>query len=201
MDAEEVEHERRDRDQRVDLPPGHDGAIAVDQLVHGRGHEVRRHRAEPQALRAVGHDIDDVVGGALPRAARGRRERVQVSMQLENTSGRDIHAQRVGMHGGQDVAIAGDLLLGSVSRRRLLASDPGHAPRRRGHTLDPVRRFDALDSRDLAEHAQRPWRLLLEELLLAQVLAEKADRADCGHGHGRLLEMAGSKRATNVSSS
>jgi hypothetical protein len=175
VDAQEVEHERGDRDRRGDLSPGHDGAIAVDQLVHGGIDKARRHGAEPQAVCPIGHDIDDVVRSALPRASRDGRELVQVSMQLENKSGRDIHAERVGTHCGQDVSIAGDLLLGSVSRRRLLGSDLGHAPRRRGHTLDPVRLFDALDSCDLAERAQHVSRLLLEQLLLTLVLAEEAD--------------------------
>jgi len=138
MDAQEIEHTRRDEQQWIDRSRIESGAIPIVELRHCIGNEVRGQRLEAEDCRSVGPRFGDVVVGGLPASATARYELKQIAMQLQYEIRRELHVGGIRVDGVQDIAVSGDLLFGAVRRLGALANQIADALRRRHHTLDPV---------------------------------------------------------------
>ena len=117
-----------------------DGVVeALVELVHGCGRLERRSALEDHAdLVALGVEAGNLVRSALPLAAGGVRERVEVSMELQvdRCLKRDTVGARMDLV--KDQAVAGDFLLGAVIGHRLLLDELDDALMGSDDALDRV---------------------------------------------------------------
>lgn len=97
------------------------------------------------AMVPSGVALGDLVVGHLPLTVAGGRVPKEVSVQLADKPGAQGHLGVVRVDGVENVAVSRDLLLGAVSRSGSVLGQLDHAVAWRGHSLQPVGRFCALD--------------------------------------------------------
>ena len=113
--------------------------VSANQLVHGARcvHRADGLESDPDHS-TLGIPFDDLVVRRLPVPAVGRKIPVKGLMELLDDPHRDGDIRCALVDEIQDIAVAGDLLLGSVSRRGGLEDDSLDAFVRRDDPLDPV---------------------------------------------------------------
>jgi hypothetical protein len=166
----------RDQQQRIDRLTISRFFVAFVQLTHRLIHQMRRKGLKPNQLRSVGMALHDRVRSVLPRAAAGRGVLEEIAMQLQHDVRRQTYPFLIRVDGGQDVAVAGDLLFRTIARCRLFGHQITDSLCRRDNPFDAVGRLGALDHRCLAKRFQRLRHLLSIQFLLPAILADEPDR-------------------------
>jgi hypothetical protein len=178
VDAREVQDQRGDSKQRGDETLVDHVTVPEEKFFHGIRHKRRSQWPEPDLPAAVRLELDDIVGSRLPDPCVAARAALRKLVQTK-TCGRgkpDLLVFR--MNPVQCTAIADDLLLGAVPRRRISEHERPQAISRNRHPLDPIRGLGALHDGKLAQRLEDLWRLVFVELLAAPGLGHRLDHPD-----------------------
>ena len=156
MDAEKVQHECGDGDQRWDVVLVERVPVAVAELLH-RGRCIRGwHATEPHHRSASGLQLDDVVVDTLelPGVATGGLAEGMQAQQGVRSDG------RVGVAGVdliQRTAIALHLLFGPIARIRPAQDQRVQALATDRHAFDAIRGLGTLDDGGVTEGLEDLW--------------------------------------------
>ena len=171
MDAEKVQNENRDQQQRVKLGILRGRLEGIAKCCHCPRCFPRRDRLKADDLPAVRQFLGNHIIRVFEAAADGLDAvLVQIPMQLQNDRRlwRDIIVALVDRR--QHVAVSGNLFFAAALGHGLLADDFFQAVVCCDDALDAVGRFGALDLRNLQEVGQRIRFGLDKEILLPLVL-------------------------------
>src|SRR5471032_1068460 len=97
------------------------------------------HWLEPDDARAVGTTFHDVVVRRFPIATAAGRELEQVAVQVQHDVRRQSDVLGMAVNRAQDLAVARDLLLGTIRWRGAVRDEFPDALQRRDDSLDAVR--------------------------------------------------------------
>ena len=171
MDAEKVQNENGDQQQRVKLGVLRGRLEGVAKCCHRSRRFPRGDRLKTDDLPAVRPFFGNHIIRVFEAAADGLAAvLVQIPMQLQNDRRlwRDIVVALVDRR--QHVAVSGDLFFAAALGHGLFADDLFQAVVRGDDALDAVGRLGALDLRNLQEIGQRIRFGLDKEVLLPLVL-------------------------------
>jgi hypothetical protein len=183
MDAEEVEHERGQGEERRDVVLIERVAVEQAEFIHGGGRLFCRQAAEDDFGRGPRRELDDVVINALelPRVAAGALAK---GVQTFESVGRDGKFGVARVDFVQRAAIALHFLLGTVSRSGVAQHERAQTVGGDGDALDTIGRFRALNEGHLAECLQHLRRQAGEQLLFAFGLGNVVEQPRRAHGQG-----------------
>lgn len=175
VDAQEIEHVRRNEQQRFDRACVQRRSICIVEPRHGIGRQMRGQGLEEHDGRPVRSGFGNVDVCGLPPAAATRNELKEITMQLQHDVRGQRHVCIVGVDGVQNLARASNLLLRAVRRLGAISHEVSNALPRRDNAFNPVRGLRALNERVLGEGLEYLGGLLLEQSLLAAVFADQPD--------------------------
>ena len=171
VDAEKVQNENRNQQQRIEFGILHSLLKCIAKCRHRPRRFPRGDRLKPDDLPAVRPFFGNHIIRVFEAAADGfAAELVQVTMQLQNDRRlwRDIVVALVNRR--QHIAVSDDLFFAAALGHSLLADDLFQAAVRGDDALNTVGRFGALDLRNLQKVGQRMRFGLDKEILLPLVL-------------------------------
>ncbi len=182
VDAQEVEVEGGEEQQRMEAAVFEGMAPGQDEVTHGPAHAGPGNGLESDTRDAVSVGLDDVqVAPPVPPGVADLAARVAV--QIEDRLLRNGKRRCGFVDPPQSIAITADLFFVAVPQGGPAEHDGAEARRSDLHTLDPVRGDRTLDQRMLAERLEALWRLACEERLLALRLAHVREVPRRRHGH------------------
>ena len=146
MDAEKVEDEHRDQQQRIGVGILQGFIVRGADVFDRFGRLPCRYGFESDELIALRVFFgDDVVGSFVAAADGTAAVFVEVAVELEDRSGLEGDVVVVLVDGGENVTVAGDFLLAAVAGNGFIENDLLDAIVRGVNALDLVGRLRALD--------------------------------------------------------
>lgn len=113
MDAQEVQHEGRDQEERIDFATLLHFPVAVAELAHRFGSLPGRSRLEAHHTSAIGPGLSNEIIAGLPSTTpiSVSYEPIEIPVKLKDGTRRHWNVLKAGVDRCQNVAVACNLLL------------------------------------------------------------------------------------------